>query len=499
MSDAAGAAAPKNRYDLAELAGAFGDLGTLIPFVVAYVSVVKMDPAGMLLAFGSMLVVAGLVYRTPFPVQPMKAIGAAAITQGGALAAMTSATVVGAGIVTGLLWLLLAATGLARRLTRWVPKAALLGVVMGLGFSFMLEGTRMMAQSPWLGAAALLGTLVLLARSRFPAMLVLLAVGAGVALLQQPTLWAELAAIRVAPRLPSFAWPGLTLNDLWVGAIFLALPQLPLTFGNALIAITEENNRLFPDRPVTERRVAFSTGLMNLWSSALGGIPMCHGAGGMAGHVQFGAHTGGASVMLGRADLPPVPAGRARRDPVPCRRAAGAGEQGRGQREGRALRRARHRSARGVERRHRRGVRHPRLPRDEARLDERLSAASWGAEGARLSGPAHPLRSSVAETFAYRSIRAIAARHAGAPRSFAMSGLVFRLRVQPVLQGMPMHETPRLGLVVGGSRDVLDAQVIVPFEVVRLDLACRLLLGVLRSHLVSSDVCRHLLNRPHRG
>jgi MFS superfamily sulfate permease-like transporter len=290
---------PANRYDLAELAGAFGDLGTLIPFVAAYISVVKMDPAGILLAFGSMLVVAGLVYRTPFPVQPMKAIGAAAITQTGALATLTSATVMGAGVVTGVLWLLLAVTGLARRLTRWVPRPAMLGVVMGLGFSFMLEGIRMMSQAPWLGAALLLLTLILLARSRIPAMLILLVVGATLALAEQPTLLTELAAIQIAPHLPSFAWPTLTWNDLWIGALFLALPQLPLTFGNALISITEENNRLFPDRPVTEKRVAFSTGLMNLWSSALGGIPMCHGAGGMAGHVQFGARTGGSSVMLG--------------------------------------------------------------------------------------------------------------------------------------------------------------------------------------------------------
>jgi len=290
---------PANRYDLAELAGAFGDLGTLIPFVAAYISVVKMDPAGILLAFGSMLVAVGFVYRTPFPVQPMKAIGAAAITQAGALASLTSATVIGAGVVTGLIWLVLGATGMARRLTRWVPRAALLGVVMGLGFSFMLEGIRMMSQSPWLGAGALVLTLILMAKSRIPAMLVLLVVGAAIALVNQPTLVDELAAIRVAPHLPAFPWPTLTWNDLWVGAIFLALPQLPLTFGNAMISITEENNRLFPDRPVTERGVAISTGLMNLWSSALGGIPMCHGAGGMAGHVQFGARTGGASVMLG--------------------------------------------------------------------------------------------------------------------------------------------------------------------------------------------------------
>ena len=290
---------PANRYDLAELAGAFGDLGTLIPFVAAYISVVKMDPAGILLAFGSMLVVVGLVYRTPFPVQPMKAIGAAAITQTGALASLTAATVMGAGLVTGVIWLVLAATGMARRLTRWVPRPAMLGVVMGLGFSFMLEGIRMMSQTPWLGAVLLLLTLILLARSRIPAMFILLVIGAALALSEQPALLADLAAIRIAPHLPAFSWPTLTWNDLWIGALFLALPQLPLTFGNALISITEENNRLFPDRPVTEKRVAFSTGLMNLWSSALGGIPMCHGAGGMAGHVQFGARTGGSSVMLG--------------------------------------------------------------------------------------------------------------------------------------------------------------------------------------------------------
>src|SRR6185295_3684232 len=44
---------------------------------------------------------------------------------------------------------------------------------------------------------------------------------------------------------------------------------------------------------------ANSTGLMNLFSAGVGGVPMCHGAGGMAGHVQFGARTGGAPVILG--------------------------------------------------------------------------------------------------------------------------------------------------------------------------------------------------------
>jgi xanthine/uracil permease len=38
---------------------------------------------------------------------------------------------------------------------------------------------------------------------------------------------------------------------------------------------------------------------MNLFSAGVGGVPMCHGAGGMAGHVQFGARTGGALIILG--------------------------------------------------------------------------------------------------------------------------------------------------------------------------------------------------------
>lgn len=289
----------KNRYDLPEWAGAFGDLGTLIPFVAAYLTVLRMDANGLLVAFGLSLIAVGLIYRTPFPVQPMKAIGVVAVSQAALAAGMGSATVVGAALVTGVLWIALAATGLARLAVNWVPRPALLGVVMGLGFNFMLEGIRMMSASPWIAGTLLALAFALLSRPRVPAMLVLLVVGVAIALVQQPTLLATLGDLRPEFRIPSFAWPTLGWSDLWTALLLLALPQLPLTFGNALLSITEENNRLFPDRPVSERSVAFSTGVINIASSALGGIPMCHGAGGMAGHVQFGARTGGSSIILG--------------------------------------------------------------------------------------------------------------------------------------------------------------------------------------------------------
>src|SRR5258708_7135561 len=104
-----------NRFDRMEWAGAFGDLGTLVPFVVAYIAVLKMDPFGILFAFGAALLICGLYYKTPFPVQPMKALGAAAITQAAQTAVITQATVYSAGLVTGAIWLTLGLSGAAVR------------------------------------------------------------------------------------------------------------------------------------------------------------------------------------------------------------------------------------------------------------------------------------------------------------------------------------------------------------------------------------------------
>lgn len=222
-----------------------------------------------------------------------------ATTQAAQSLTVTPAAIHGAGLVTGAIWLALGMTGTADRVARWVSRPVAIGIIMGLGFSFMLGGIRMMAQDWIVGGAALVGTMLLLANRRVPVMFLLLIAGAIVAVARNPALLGDLAAIRIAPRLPSFALGGMTWKDLAIGTLFLALPQVPLTLGNAILAITEENNRLFPHRPVTEREVAISTGIMNLLAPLIGAVPMCHGAGGMAGHVRFGARTGGALVILG--------------------------------------------------------------------------------------------------------------------------------------------------------------------------------------------------------
>jgi len=229
----------------------------------------------------------------------MKAAGAIAATQAAQTLVITPAMVWGASLATGLIWLLLGWTGAADRVANLVARPVVLGIILGLGFGFMIEGAKMMALNWWIGGGALLVTALLLDNRVFPAMFLLLLFGAAYGLASDPALAQALSKVRLDFRFPRIAFSDMTWNDFLIGTAFLALPQVPLTLGNAVIAITEENNRLFPDRPVNESKIATSTGLMNLLSAAAGGVPMCHGAGGMAGHVRFGARTGGAVVILG--------------------------------------------------------------------------------------------------------------------------------------------------------------------------------------------------------
>jgi len=284
----------KNLYNKMEWAGAFGDVGTLIPFVVAYITIVKVEPLGLLFMFGIALMASGFYYRTPLPIQPMKAIGAAAVAGG-----ISPAALFASGLTTGLFWLLAGATGAIRPISKLATKPVVRGIMLGLGISFMVDGINRMRTAPVLAGIALVVTYLLLTNPRIPAMFMLLIIGVVSAVIVDPQLMSELAKIHIGFKLPVFSLSAMTWNDLVVGTLLFTLPQIPLTLGNAVIAIVAENNELFPDRKVTEKKIAVSQGIMNLVAPIFGGVPMCHGAGGMAGHVRFGAKTGGALVILG--------------------------------------------------------------------------------------------------------------------------------------------------------------------------------------------------------
>src|SRR5512137_424485 len=179
-----------NDYNKMEFAGAFGDLGTLVPFVVGYITLNKMDPLGILVAFGIFKIFVGLYFRTPVPIQPMKAIGGMAIAHSGSI---TPGMIWGSGIFTGFFWLLMGLTGAITWIQKITTKPVVRGIMLGLGLSFIVEGLNMMRTEPVFAVGGVVLTLLLLNSKRFPAMLALLAYGVIAALILNPALLNDLS------------------------------------------------------------------------------------------------------------------------------------------------------------------------------------------------------------------------------------------------------------------------------------------------------------------
>ncbi|MCL4533596.1 MAG: putative sulfate/molybdate transporter [Bacteroidetes bacterium] len=233
-----------NIYNRTEFAGAFGDLGTFIPFVVAYITINKMDPLGILLAFGLFKIYVGLLFKTPMPVQPMKAIGGAAIANP---AGITHGMIWGSGIFTAVFWTLMGLTGAIEWLAKITSKPVIRGIMLGLGISFVVEGLGLMRSNIPLAVLGLVLTFVFLTSQRVPAMLLLLVVGIASSFVLDPTLFGQLGQISLRFRLPELALGQMSWNELLWGSIILGIPQAPLTLGNAILGVAAENNELFPD------------------------------------------------------------------------------------------------------------------------------------------------------------------------------------------------------------------------------------------------------------
>lgn len=285
-----------NDYNRMEFAGAFGDLGTLIPFVLGYITLNQIDPVGILIAFGLLQIIIGSYFRTPMSVQPMKAIGGMAIAHA---ATITPGMIWGAGIFTGIFWFMMGITGAITWIHKITTKPVVRGIMLGLGLNFIMKGLGMMNEQSFFAVGGVIIILLLFSNKRFPAILALLGYGIILAFIQKPELFQEFSQISIRFQLPKISVGHISWTEFVSGIFILGLPQIPLTLGNAIIATTEENNKYFPDRLVTAKKITINHGIMNLFSTVIGGVPLCHGAGGMAGHIRFGAKTGGSLVILG--------------------------------------------------------------------------------------------------------------------------------------------------------------------------------------------------------
>lgn len=289
------------RLDRHEIAGSLGDLGTFLPLLVGMAAQNGLDFAAALFFAGLFNIVTGLTFAIPMAVQPMKAIAAVALTEG-----LTVPEILAAGATVSAVVLVLGLTGLIDWLNRMVPRSVVRGLQLALGLSLLMKGLQMIAGTgvvvgPDSYVTAVIATLIVLAlllSRTVPAALVLFGAGIVLALWKEP---AVAGALHLGLTLPHWSPPA--WQDFVHAFPRAALPQIPLTTLNSVVAVCALSADLFPDRPATPRKVAISVGVMNLVAAWFGGMPMCHGAGGLAGQYRFGARTNGSILFLGAVKM----------------------------------------------------------------------------------------------------------------------------------------------------------------------------------------------------
>ena len=289
------------RFDRHEIAGSLGDMGTFLPLLVGMVAQNGLDFSAALFFAGLFNVVTGMIFAIPMAVQPMKAIAAIALTEG-----LKAPQILAAGLIVSAVILLLGVTGLINWLNAVIPKPVVRGLQLALGLSLLMKALQMVQSthrfagldSYLTGILAALLILALFFSERIPAALVLFVAGIVLAIFKNSGV---LTSLSLGVSLPHWSRPA--WHDFVIALPKAALPQIPLTALNSVVAVCALSVDLFPDRPATPRKVAVSVGLMNLIAAWFGGMPMCHGAGGLGGQYRFGARTNGSILFLGTVKM----------------------------------------------------------------------------------------------------------------------------------------------------------------------------------------------------
>lgn len=310
----------KYQFNRREFAGSLGDLGTILPLAIGMIMVNGLSATGLFFSVGLFYILTGMYFGITVPVQPMKVIGAYSIAT-----MMTAQQVLASSLLMGIILLAVGLTGTINIIGKYTPTPVIRGVQLSTGTLLMAQGIKMMMGSskiqalyqmaePYLkvqslgpvpigiiiGGAGMFITLFLLDNKKMPAGLVIILAGLliGLVLGNQP----ELFQIKPGFFLPELMPFGFPVKIDYMFAVFaVVLPQIPMTFGNAVIASADLSTKYFGEKSakMTYKSLCISMAIGNFISFALGGMPLCHGAGGLSAHYRFGARTAGSNLMIG--------------------------------------------------------------------------------------------------------------------------------------------------------------------------------------------------------
>jgi MFS superfamily sulfate permease-like transporter len=342
---------------LSELSGAVGDLGTYIPIVLALSLVNNLDLTTTLIFTSLYNILTGFFFGLPMPVQPMKSIAAVAISESPPL---TIPQISAAGLAVAAVLLFLGTTGLMSVLYRYLPLPVVRGVQLSQGLQFAFSAIKYIRYQqdlastsakvgpvrPWFSldglALALVAVLFLVLTtgagedhnnseqqqqleqegndyddervvdnlrrnkvrrrlkilSMIPSALIVFLFGLILCFIRDPSIFNDLKFGPSKIKVVRITW-----DDFKVGFVRAAIPQIPLSILNSVIAVCKLSGDLFPDREASAMRVSVSVGVMNFVGCWFGAMPCCHGAGGLAGQYRFGGRSGASVVFLGIGKL----------------------------------------------------------------------------------------------------------------------------------------------------------------------------------------------------
>ncbi len=236
--------------------GSFADCAILFPLIAALAFQSGYSSSILFLTAGLAYLVSGFVFRVPMSVQPLKSI----VIAGLAVGASSLEIRMSAGIL-GLICLALALFDV-NKIAKKIPKSLVHGVQLGLGVLLIVQGWKY-----------------------------------GITWLNPDSPYAVAPVLSLARSASPLSW-GL---DRFPLLITLVLPQLALTLANSVLGTQSASQEYFGEQAtrVTVKRLLQSIGLGNLISAFVGGLPFCHGSGGVTAHFRGGSTHWISNVIVG--------------------------------------------------------------------------------------------------------------------------------------------------------------------------------------------------------
>ncbi len=289
------------RRALVELGGGFGDAGLFVPIAVAMIALNGLSATAVFVVTGLVYGCTALYFGVPVPVQPLKAFAAAAIALD-----LPAETIAAGALLMAAAMAILAVTGLAGWLAERFPTVLIRGIQASVALLLARAAVDLAEKGNWPGSPPLdatvgLGMATMACAALFvgrrlslPGSLLVLGVGAAAGLAIDGVPHFHLGPEHVSFSIPDAEAFGVALTSL-------VLAQLPLTFGNSIVATADAERAYFGARAARVRpaRLASSIGIANACAGISGALPLCHGAGGVTAHYKLGARTAASTLSVG--------------------------------------------------------------------------------------------------------------------------------------------------------------------------------------------------------